>query len=109
MLIGDEGADPIIIDLSAAQNASGNCQVLQAMHGAGDWDFAPIADSLPQFLLLLSAQEHTWATYGNDDDMIIDDEKGFNLSPLPAAWLFPFMHKYAGEYYSEWTRGFDNA
>ncbi|WP_347900691.1 hypothetical protein [Pseudomonas purpurea] len=104
VLIGDEGADPIIVDLSEGPA----CPVFLGQPGRGEWCFSPVADSLPQFLVLLSARHH--AVLGFDvEDSIIDDESGFNLAPEPAAWYFPFMKKHAGDYYPEWTGDFDNA
>ena len=107
ILIGDEGADPIIIDLSAVSE-NGQCAVFKAGHGCGEWDFSPMADSLSQFILLQSALHH--ALVGFDiEDSIIDDQSGFNLAPQPASWLFPLVKKYAGSYYDDWVNIFDNA
>lgn len=107
ILIGDEGADPIIIDLSETTE-NGLCPVFKAYHGSGEWVFSAIADSLSQFILLQSAMHH--ALVGFDiDDSIIDDENGFNLAPQPARWLFPLMKKYADSYYDDWVSIFDNA
>jgi hypothetical protein len=45
-LIADEGADPIIVDLSR-----GDTEIWMAWHGQGAWSFFPVADSIGQFLL----------------------------------------------------------
>jgi len=49
-LFANEGADPIIVDLSR-----GDTEVQKAWHGEGDWDFFSIADSIGQFLLRTAA------------------------------------------------------
>jgi hypothetical protein len=100
-LIADEGADPVIIDLSKKE-----MKVMQASHGMGEWDFHPIADSIGQFLLCQAAIHYAMTNWGADS--IIDDEDGFNLAPEPAVWLFPKMKEWAGEYYSDWCSVFDN-
>lgn len=105
LLIGDEGADPLIVDLAHAGPAR---PVLQAMHGAGEWNFVPIADSLPQFMLLAAARHHGLMML-ELDERIIDDERGFNLGEPAARWLFPRMKHWAAGYYEEWVGAFDNA
>ena len=40
---------------------------------------------------------------------IIDDERGFNLAPQAAAWLFPRMKAWAEPHYAAWCSAFDNA
>ena len=104
-LIGDEGADPIIVDLSSSK---GSCRVLQSMHGEGEWDFSLLASSLPQFLLLSAARHHALLMLGFDE-RISDDERGFNLAPAAADWLFPRLKRWAPEVYGEWVGAFDNA
>ncbi|WP_444930944.1 SMI1/KNR4 family protein [Microbulbifer sp. SSSA002] len=104
-LFADEGADPIIVDLAEGGRHS---TVYRAMHGAGEWDFRPIADSIGQFLLCASALHHA-LTGIVDDDVIIDDESGFNLNDRSASWLFPFFRQYADKYYKDWLVSFDNS
>ena len=48
-LIAHEGGDPIIVKASEQGESSA---VYSAMQGMGFWDFAPIADSIGQFLVL---------------------------------------------------------
>jgi hypothetical protein len=103
-IIADEGADPVIVNLDEKTNHS---SVYKAMHGAGAWDFHPIADSIGQFLVCSAAIDH--ALNGFDlEEVIIDDENGFNLANQPAEWLFPFIQRYAPKYYDEWVSVFDN-
>jgi cell wall assembly regulator SMI1 len=105
MLIGDEGADPIIIELNNPL-----VPVLQAMHGEGEWEFSAVAESLPQFLLLACAMDHAMGLGPSDpDERITDDENGFNLNPTAAAWLFPRVRKWASPFYEEWVGVFTNA
>ena len=105
LLIGDEGGDPLIIDLAHEGEAH---PVLRAYHGAGTWDFGPIADSLAQFMLLLAARHHGLLML-DIDERIIDDEDGFNLGERAAQWLFPRVKTWAAEYYEDWVGAFDNA
>ncbi len=106
LLIGDEGADPIVVELHAARTTP----VLQAMHGAGDWEFSPIADSLPQFILLATAFHHAMQIGPTDpDDRITDDDRGFNLNETSAEWLFPRIRQWAPAFYEEWLSVFDNS
>lgn len=103
-IFADEGADPIIIKLDEQENQS---KVYKAMHGAGEWTFYPIADSIAQFLVCAAAVHH--ALEGFDlDDPIEDDDDGFNLAEEPANWLFPFIKKHALPYYDEWLVDFEN-
>jgi hypothetical protein len=104
-LIGDEGADPIIVDLNSEELA---CPVLQAMHGQGKWDFDLLASSLPQFVLLAAARHYALLML-DIDDRITDDENGFNLGQPAAEWLFPRIKKWAPEVYSAWVGVFNNA
>ena len=81
---------------------------MQAMHGAGEWDFELLAPSLPQFILLAAARHH--ALFMMDvDHRITDDENGFNLCKPAAEWLFPRIQKWAPEVYWSWVGVFDNA
>jgi len=104
-IFADEGADPVIIKLDENRPHSG---VYKAMHGAGKWDFHPIADSVGQFLLCAAAVDHALTGFAVDDS-IIDDESGFCLAEEPAKWLFPFMRKHASGYYDEWVSVFENS
>jgi hypothetical protein len=40
---------------------------------------------------------------------IINGERGFNLAPRAAAWLFPRLKTWAGPHYAAWCAAFDNA
>ena len=101
-MLGDEGADPVIVDLD------GVGAVVQLEHGAGDWETgAEMAASIGQFLLCAAARQHALRYFG--DEATTDDERGFQLAPAPAAWLFPRLREWAGPYYREWTLGLDNA
>jgi hypothetical protein len=103
-MIANEGGDPIVVDLQAADGA-----VIRFEHGAGSWeDRAVLADSIGQFLLCAAAIQHALLHLGGDDP-ITDDENGFQLVPSAAAWLFPRMREWAGPYYNEWCAPFDNA
>ena len=103
-LFADEGSDPIIIDISEQTEYS---TVYKAMHGAGKWDFTPIASSLGQFILCASALHH--ALTGFDiEDSIIDDDYGFNLAEIPADFLFPLIEKHAADFCDDWVSVFDN-
>ncbi|WP_445361714.1 SMI1/KNR4 family protein [Microbulbifer sp. EKSA005] len=104
-LFADEGADPIIVDLAESNR---NSKVYRAMHGAGGWDFRPIADSIGQFLLCASALHHALSGIV-DKDVLVDDGCGFNLHERSASWLFPFFRQYADKYYTDWLAVFDNS
>lgn len=104
LLIGSEGGDPIVVDVRETETPS---QVFQAAHGAGAWDFHPVADSVAQFLLLAAARGHA-LTHLLDEDPCIDDEHGFNLHPDAAAWLFPRVREWAPDYYEFWLEAFEN-
>jgi len=101
-MLGDEGADPVVIDLS-----SGKTTLTKLMHGAGSWDYGDVvADDIGQFLLLSAALHH--ALNGFEEEVIIDDENGFCLAPQASKWYFPYMKKWAGNYYKVWCSDFDN-
>ena len=101
-MLGDEGADPIIVDL----NEDG--AVAQLEHGAGNWETGTeMAASIGQFLLCAAARQHALQHFGGE--VTTDDGRGFRLAPEPAAWLFPRLRQWAGPYYPEWTQEFDNA
>lgn len=104
-LLADEGADPIIIDLSESGERP---RVLQAIHGQGSWVFDVVASSLPQFALLVAARHYALQMVG-PDELITDDERGFNLNPRSAEWLFPRVKLWAPEVYESWVGAFDNA
>ncbi|MCB1584440.1 MAG: SMI1/KNR4 family protein [Xanthomonadales bacterium] len=104
-LFADEGADPIIVDLSEQLEYS---VVYQAMHGTGDWQFGAIADSIGQFLVCIAAFNHALTGF-NVEDAIVDNENGFNLHEKCASWLFPFISKYANNYYEDWLSVFENS
>lgn len=102
LLVADEGADPVIVDLADAAGP-----VLQAMHGMGEWSFSAVADSIPQYLLLSAAMHHALTMVA---DPILDDEQGFRLADAPAQWLFPRVRGWAGSaYYEDWVSVFANA
>lgn len=101
LLIAHEGGDPIIIKASEQGEQS---TVYSAMQGMGFWDFAPIADSIGQFLVCMCAIEHALNFPGLNQPL--DDN--FNLAPAAANWLFPFMRQYAGRHYDEWASVFEN-
>ena len=102
-LLGDEGADPRIVDLA---DATTPLPVLGAMHGQGAWDFGPVASSLAQYLLVV-AGIHRALTMNFLH--ILDDENGFTLNEEAADWLFPRVRRWAPEYYDDWLSVFDNA
>ena len=90
-MLGDEGADPIIVDLTAP-----NAGVLTAFHGEGDWEFFPIADTLGQFLICSTAVDFTLAKWG---------VQYRNEGALPAgarSWLDTVLGRWAGEHYELW-------
>jgi hypothetical protein len=104
LLIGYEGGEPIIVKPAEGSNGGDGCTVYSAMQGMGSWDFAPIADSIGQFLLCLSAIEHALNFPGLGDPL--DDD--FNLAPAAANWLFPLLRQHAGAHYDEWASVFEN-
>lgn len=101
LLIAHEGGDPIIIKASEQGELS---TVYSAMQGMGFWDFAPIADSIGQFLVCICAIEHALNFPGLNQPL--DDD--FNLAPAAANWLFPFLRQHAGAHYDEWASVFEN-
>nr|WP_295863512.1 SMI1/KNR4 family protein [uncultured Chitinophaga sp.] len=48
LVIGDDGADPYCLDLSAIKD--GDAPVLMALHGQGDWDFEVYAERFTAFM-----------------------------------------------------------
>jgi hypothetical protein len=109
LLLGDEGADPIIVDLAEGDVATGGCPVLQAPHGEGEWDFSEVAASIPEFVVLAAAQHHALTGFGSRSDAIVDDESGFNLNEAAARWYFPFVRQVAPTAGEAWLSIFDNA
>jgi len=101
LLIAHEGGDPIIVNTSEQGDQS---TVYSAMQGMGVWDFAPIADSLGQFLVCIFAIQHGLNFPGLSEPL----DEDFNLAPAAANWLFPFLREYAGAYYEEWASVFEN-
>lgn len=104
LLIGYEGGEPIIVKPSEGSNEGEGCTVYSAMQGMGYWDFAPIADSIGQFLVCVSAIQHALNFPGLGEPL--DDD--FNLAPAAANWLFPFLRQHAGAHYDEWASVFEN-
>jgi hypothetical protein len=102
-LLGDEGADPVLLDLDHPELG-----IQKLWHGEGDWTTGDImAATIGQFLLCSAALHHAFTAF--ETDPIIDDERGFNLAPQAAAWLFPRMKTWAGPYYRAWCSAFSNA
>ena len=106
-MIGDQGADPVIIDLDAPE------RIKKLWHGSGSWQSGEyIADSIGQFLLCSAALHfalHNFEDFSEDGEVIMDDENGFCLIPEAANWFFPKLKNWAGKYYDAWTEDFDNA
>lgn len=100
-LIAHEGGDPIIVK---ASEKTENSVVYSAMQGMGFWDFAPIADSIGQFLVCVCAIQHALNFPGLNQSL--DDD--FNLAPAAANWLFPLLRQHAGAHYDEWASVFEN-
>ncbi len=100
-LIAHEGGDPIIVKTSEQGE---NSPVYSAMQGMGFWDFAPIADSIGQFLVCICALQHALNFPGLNQPL--DDD--FNLAPAAANWLFPLLRQHAGAHYDEWASVFEN-
>lgn len=108
LLIGDEGADPVIVDLAESGGGSSHCTVLQASHGEGDWNFAELAVSIPELLVLAAAQHHALSAFGPRGDAVVDDARGFNLNEVAAAWYFPFVRRVAPASADRWLYVFNN-
>lgn len=102
-LLGDEGADPVLLDLNQPELG-----IRKLWHGQGDWATGdPVAATLGQFLLCSAAVHHALTAF--EPAPITDDERGFNLAPQAAAWLLPHLKQWAGPYYAAWCAAFDNA
>ncbi len=100
-LIAHEGGDPIIVKISEQGETS---TVYSAMQGMGYWDFAPIADSIGQFLVCIFAIQHA-LNFPAVQEPLDDD---FNLASAAANWLFPLLRQHAGAHYEEWASVFEN-
>lgn len=109
LLLADEGADPIIVDLAAPPDASGSCPVMQAPHGEGEWAFHQLAPSLPVFMVLAAAQHHALTAFAPQAEAVSDDESGFNLNARAGEWYFPLVRRVAPDHYDMWAGVFDNA
>ena len=100
-LIAHDGGDPIIVKTLEQGESS---PVYSSMQGMGFWDFAPIADTIGQFLVCACAIEHALNFPGLSQPL--DDD--FNLAQAAANWLFPFLRQHAGAHYDEWASVFEN-
>lgn len=107
-LVGDEGGDPIIVNLSLVNKDLQNCPVFQASHGEGEWNFHQISSSLPQFLLLATYIHYSMVGF-DVDDPIIDEEDRFLLVDEVANWLLPRIKRCDPDFYKDWVGIFDNA
>ena len=100
-LIATEGGEPIIVDLN---NVNALSPVYSAMQTTDGWDFAPVADSIGQFLLSAKAIEHAMNFPGVDEAL----DEDFNLAPPAANWLFPLLKTHAAAHFDEWASVFEN-
>ncbi|MEH6447533.1 MAG: hypothetical protein V7765_02635 [Oleispira sp.] len=100
-LIAHEGGDPIIVKTSEQGE---NSPVYSAIQGMGVWNFAPIADSIGQFLVCICAIQHALNFPGLSQPL----DEDFNLAPAAANWLFPLLRQHAGAHYDEWASVFEN-
>ena len=102
-LLGDEGADPVLLDLDQPELG-----IQKLWHGEGDWEIGDtVADTLGQFLLCSAALHHALTAFGPEP--ISHDARRLMLAPTAAAWLFPRLKAWAGPHYSAWSGVFDNA
>ena len=102
-LLGDEGADPVLLDLDQPELG-----IQKLWYGEGDWEIGDtVADTLGQFLLCSAALHHALTAFG--PPRVLDGERGFKLAPRAAAWLFPSMKQWAGPHYGAWCAVFRNA
>lgn len=99
-LVASEGGDPVVVDTSSGA-------VLQAMHGAGVWEFDPIADSMAELVLCGAALHNALTAF--ESEPILDDDLGFRLAPRAAEWLLPRLRVWAGPHVGHWVGLFDNA
>jgi hypothetical protein len=100
-LIAHDGGDPIIV---ITTEEGENSPVYSSMQGMGVWEFAPIADSIAQFLVCACAIQYALNYPGLADPL----DEDFNLAPAAANWLFPFLRQHAGAHYDEWASVFEN-
>jgi hypothetical protein len=100
-LIAHEGGDPIIVKTTEQGE---NSRVYSAMQCMGVWEFAPIADSIGQFLVCACAVQHALIFPGLAEPL----DEDFNLAPAAANWLFPLLRQHAGAHYDEWASVFEN-
>ncbi len=101
-ILGDDGGDPMIIDL-----ADPNGGIKHFYHDAADWSSPEVlADTIGQLLLCLAAKHHALNRF--EKEPIIDDQNGFNLAPKAADWYFSNMKVWAGDHYDAWCAVFDN-
>lgn len=100
-LIANEGGEPVIVKLDNMHELS---PVYSAMKTSDGWDFAQVADSIGQYLVCAKAIEH--AMNFPDVDEPLDED--FNLVPLAANWLFPFLKTHAANHFDEWASVFEN-
>ncbi len=105
-LIGDEGADPIMVDLA---RQGGTCPVFQAIHGTGAWNFSLVSHSIPLYMVLVSAQHRALTGFGKRGSVIVDEEGGLTLMEPAASWYFSFLKKLIPDLYEHWTQSFSNA
>lgn len=106
-IIGDEGGDPIIVDLNLAEQNE-QCSVYQAIHGCGEWNFREISSSISQFILCIACLHH--ALVGFDvGESIIDDEDELFLNNEIAEWLLPRIKEYDPVHYEDWVGIFKNS
>jgi hypothetical protein len=100
-LFGDEGGEPIIVDLRENEALS---KVYSAIKGPDGWEFVAIADSIGQFLLCALAIEHAMNFPGLAQPL----DEDFNLVGAAGQWFFPFIKKHAPGHYEEWASVFEN-
>jgi hypothetical protein len=102
-LLGDEGADPVLLDLDEPELG-----IQKLWHGEGDWETGnTVADTLGQFLLCSAALHHALTAFGPAP--ISRAARRLTLAPAAAAWLFPRLKVWAGPHYGAWSAVFDNA
>ena len=102
-LLGDEGADPVLLDLDQPELG-----IQKLWHGEGDWEIGDsVADTLGQFLLCSAALHHALTAFGPAP--LHTNTRGVKLAPAAAAWLLPRMKTWAGPHYRTWCMVFDKA
>src|SRR5687767_751402 len=99
-LIGDEGADPIMVNLTIHDKS---CPVFQAPHGTGRWDFSLVSHSIPLYMVLVSAQHHALTGFSKRAVSITYDEHGCKLIEPAAKWYFSFLKELIPGLYNRWT------